>query len=267
MPGTGGSAPLYSTLRTLWGQLAPNEPVPDSLRVYGLRAVRPYRLTVPADFQQALAALAPPAGSVDEQVWALLAAILRLRSIELLPRLRLGDIWLSGDRVVGLVWGKGDKRRTVFGLVPAGVCAWLQGYLAARRRISGGDPAAPVFDPDVLPGGRATDARLRRALADACPGLTPHDLRRLGANRARAAGEPLLEVIGALGHSSLTTAPRSYLTVLPLLQAECLAEHYRAQWPEAFTAGSGPTAWPAPRASVARRCASSACAGVWRTGC
>lgn len=233
LPGTGGTAPLYSSLRSLWRQLAPGESRPAGLAVYGKRARLPYRLVGTHEFERVLADLN---GSAADRLWAVLAVSLRLRLIESPARLRLGDVWLCSSRVVVFVWGKGDKLRTVSAELPPAWRAMLAAYLAARQ-AAGAVPSDPFFNPADMPPGQATENQLRRALDAACPGLTPHGLRRLGANRARAAGEPLLEGIGVLGHTSLTSASQSYLTTLPLLQAECLAARYAASAPAAMAAG------------------------------
>ncbi|KAA3646395.1 MAG: hypothetical protein DWQ07_09260 [Chloroflexi bacterium] len=231
LPGTGKSAPLYRTLRSLWKFLAPIEPTPASLQFYGKSHITPKYLLGRDGYGRLLRGIHQHANSEDQIIWFYLASSLRLRTIEL-KNLSLKDVWLVHDHLTVFVLGKGEKRRQVSACIPTWMSKHIQNFIKTRTDATVSDPNAPFFNTTSV-----AEGNMRTVLKQTSVSISLHDLRRFQVNLGRANDEPLLDGIGKLGHSTSQTAMNSYVTVLPLLQAECLQATYLERWSKVFSHG------------------------------
>ncbi|RME57241.1 site-specific integrase [Candidatus Parcubacteria bacterium] len=157
----------------------------------------------------------------------LICSFSALRISEVL-RLSLGDIWVT-DRLTVTVLRKRGKQITTEiprDLTPVWVLNFLREFWDWRYReldgnLGGRLLVGALFSSEKNPGG-ADDGRAYYRLKafferiDFADGF--HIMRRYFANQARLRGVPLLQIINILGHSTTTTAPRSYIQVFPILQ-------------------------------------------------
>lgn len=163
-----------------------------------------------------------------------------LRIVEAL-NLNIGDIWIT-DRLTVIALRKGGKYITTEvpperNIVPAWALEQLKNLWKVRFDETGGDLHAPFFYGQFFStlaganGGnsRSTYQRLRRFLIGIRYEGGPHSFRRYFANMERCNGAPLLEIVNLLGHSTTATAPKSYIQVYPILQAQQLKEWSKTQ--------------------------------------
>lgn len=163
-----------------------------------------------------------------------------LRIVEAL-NLKLGDIWIT-DRLTVVAQRKGGKRITTEipperNIVPAWALEQLALLWKARYNETNGNLHAPFFHgrlfstPDCANDGNTRNAyqQLRRFFTSIGYEDGPHSFRRYFANMERCNGAPLLEIVSLLGHSTTTTAPKSYIQVYPILQAKQLKEWSKTQ--------------------------------------
>jgi integrase len=144
----------------------------------------------------------------------------------------VGDITIT-DRITVVAVRKGTKRITTEVpkiITPEWVLMYLASFWKAREQEVGGDLRAYLFtgeyfvkkaDDNMIDLSFARE-KLRKLLKNL--GIDPkfHILRRYFANQIRNSGLPLLEVSNLLGHSTTTTAPKSYIQCFPLIQKKQL---------------------------------------------